>query len=125
MTRDELAAKVETLLPCPFCGGDPMPDFSNIEGEAQYHFHCQSKECLAWPNVQGDTEAEAITAWNTRHRTRHEDALKEALREARDYVHDTARGYLVNGQCDSNILRGQASEILTRIDSLLADKEPG
>ena len=56
----------DELKPCPFCGGDATPDFSSIEGENAYHFHCQSKDCPAWPNVSGATESEAITAWNTR-----------------------------------------------------------
>ncbi|MGE8143027.1 Lar family restriction alleviation protein [Novosphingobium sp. NPDC080210] len=64
MTNEAIEAAA--LLPCPFCGGDATPDYSNIEGEAAYHFHCQNGDCPAWPNVQGYTEAEAIAAWNTR-----------------------------------------------------------
>jgi len=57
---------MDELKPCPFCGKAPTPDFSAIDGEAAYHFHCQNAECSAWPNVSGETEADAITAWNTR-----------------------------------------------------------
>lgn len=57
---------MDELKPCPFCGKAPTPDFSVIDGEAAYHFHCQNAECPAWPNVSGETEADAITAWNTR-----------------------------------------------------------
>lgn len=54
------------LLPCPFCGCDPMPDYCSTNDGPAYLFHCQSKNCPAWPSVQGDTEAEAIAAWNER-----------------------------------------------------------
>lgn len=57
---------MDELKPCPFCGKAPTPDFSVIDGEAAYHFHCQNAECPAWPNVSGETEEDAITAWNTR-----------------------------------------------------------
>jgi hypothetical protein len=53
-------------LPCPFCGCDPMPDYCSTNDGPAYLFHCQSKDCPAWPSAQGDTEAEAIAAWNTR-----------------------------------------------------------
>lgn len=53
-------------LPCPFCGSDPMPDFCSTNDGPAYSFHCQSKDCPAWPNAQGETEAEAIAAWNRR-----------------------------------------------------------
>ena len=57
---------MDELKPCPFCGKAPTPDYSAIEGEDTYLFHCQNGECPAWPNVSGETEAAAITAWNTR-----------------------------------------------------------
>jgi len=68
----------EELKPCPFCGGHPTPDYSAIIGEDKYHFHCQSADCPAWPNVSGDTEESAIAAWNTRADT----ALIEVERDA-------------------------------------------
>jgi Lar family restriction alleviation protein len=56
------------LLPCPFCGGEAMlvPIYNgvtvkclgcNAEGE-----HCYSVNYIG----RSETEAEAITAWNTR-----------------------------------------------------------
>lgn len=54
------------LAPCPFCGNDPVPDYCSSTDGPAYLFHCQAKDCPAWPNVQGETEAEAIAAWNTR-----------------------------------------------------------
>lgn len=54
------------LLPCPFCGGEAVPDYCSGPDGPVYFFHCQSKDCPAWPNVQGETEIEAIAAWNTR-----------------------------------------------------------
>jgi hypothetical protein len=56
----------EVLKPCPFCGSPPMPDYCSTTDGPAYSFHCHAKDCPAWPNVQGETEAEAIAAWNTR-----------------------------------------------------------
>jgi Lar family restriction alleviation protein len=56
----------EALKPCPFCGSPPMPDYCSTTDGPAYSFHCHAKDCPAWPNVQGETEAEAIAAWNTR-----------------------------------------------------------
>lgn len=65
------------LLPCPFCGGDelshgwsaPGVDGSATTGEVQ----CHTCDALLWK----ETEAEAITAWNTRASNTREDALEE------------------------------------------------
>lgn len=56
----------ETPLSCPFCGSDPMPDYCSSTDGPAYSFHCQAKDCPAWPSAQGETEADAIAAWNTR-----------------------------------------------------------
>jgi Lar family restriction alleviation protein len=64
MTIDQTVT--QALEPCPFCGGDELShgwDSPGIDGSA----HTGNVECHAC-NVllyQG-TEAEAITAWNTR-----------------------------------------------------------
>lgn len=65
----------EELKPCPFCGGDPITEFAcTPDGDGAYFVHCQHEDCPAWPNTQGDTEAEAIAAWNHR-----QSATTEAL----------------------------------------------
>lgn len=47
----------EALKPCPFCGGEAM-----IGGGGDHNVMC----LLCPASVVGDTEAEAIAAWNTR-----------------------------------------------------------
>ena len=57
-----------TLLPCPFCGGEAHTLNQAPKGTG-YSVGCNDDECrgfiaLSWIYK---TEAEAITAWNTRH----------------------------------------------------------
>jgi Lar family restriction alleviation protein len=54
-------------LPCPFCGGEPTT-FKHIHDEnfdPTYYVECQN-DCPGQPAIDGDTEAEAVAAWNTR-----------------------------------------------------------
>lgn len=48
----------DKLLPCPFCGGEAK--WSNA-----LHNYIECKEC-GFETIWYDTEAEAITIWNTR-----------------------------------------------------------
>lgn len=52
------------LLPCPFCGGQAVKCFNLQRIEApMYWVLC--RDCHASPGDR-PTEAEAVTAWNTR-----------------------------------------------------------
>jgi Lar family restriction alleviation protein len=51
----------EKLKSCPFCGGDKI---GTSNEDRTWHYHCQ--ECDATSYYGYETEAEAITAWNTR-----------------------------------------------------------
>lgn len=62
MTSEVTQAALE---PCPFCGSgeiETYDGFAEFEGEADWAVFCNMCEAT----VCGNTEAEAITAWNTR-----------------------------------------------------------
>ena len=56
------------LKPCPFCGSEA---YSNIYSENRFLWEvgCSNLEdkCLFAPNEVADTEALAVSAWNTRY----------------------------------------------------------
>lgn len=81
------------LLACPFCGNDPMPDYCSSTDGPAYLFHCQATGCPAWPSAQGETEAEAIAAWNTRPSTK--DATRPTASDVE--VERVAMALCVNG----------------------------
>lgn len=55
-----------TLLPCPFCGGDELSHGWSSPGY-DGSMHSGSAECHSCGAlIIAETEAEAITAWNTR-----------------------------------------------------------
>jgi hypothetical protein len=59
----------ETLLPCPFCGGEATVGSMSADGPlgAKYWAECMAVDCPVRPDGRGyDTEAEAIAGWNTR-----------------------------------------------------------
>ena len=70
----------DTLLPCPFCGGEATHSLG--AGERLYRtVGCNNDDCdmpRMWWEREDKSEAEAITAWNTRHK-QPVDALVGAL----------------------------------------------
>lgn len=61
----------ETLLPCPFCGGEAVLD--KVDEGADYRpwfwytVHCSNRDCVCADLChEYETEAEAIAAWNAR-----------------------------------------------------------
>lgn len=55
----------EKLLPCPFCGAQPMIEDMH-EGDCGAEITCANSECRAIISVYEDTEEKSIAAWNTR-----------------------------------------------------------
>lgn len=54
------------LLPCPFCGAQPVADVFEDE-EDHFHFlSCENKACPANVCAVGNTGEEAAALWNTR-----------------------------------------------------------
>jgi len=54
------------LLPCPFCGAQPVADVFEDE-EDHFHFlSCENKACPANVCAVGNTGKEAAALWNTR-----------------------------------------------------------
>jgi hypothetical protein len=52
------AQRETELLPCPFCGGEAEIIRCSV--------HCNNPACEAQPFTAGQSEAEAIAAWNRR-----------------------------------------------------------
>lgn len=60
------ASAPSDLLPCPFCGAQPVADVFEDEED---HFHllsCENKACPANVCAVGNTGEEAAALWNTR-----------------------------------------------------------
>jgi Lar family restriction alleviation protein len=118
------------LLPCPFCGGDAKYE---AEGEWQYYdvWSVECRECGASLSGNADmrvsgasAKAEAIAAWNTRHRIEATAEALEAMREAREAL-DHGCGYLF---VDCGFEAGdepadQMRAALTRLTSAIAKIE--
>jgi Lar family restriction alleviation protein len=56
-------SKVTELKPCPFCGA--AATIQGNRGGGGYVF-CSNNECPAQPQIETETEADAVAAWNTR-----------------------------------------------------------
>lgn len=92
---------VVTLLPCPFCGSDELShgwDRPGWDGREETG-NVQCGNCDAF--ILHDSEAEAITAWNTRHREqdtlsregREADPFAAITEEVRELVEDEEAGF--------------------------------
>ena len=72
---------VDTLLPCPFCGGeaDTFARMGNID-KYRYTAECNTQECIMYEMTLHNSSAtrkEAIDAWNTRSDVRGNDITTE------------------------------------------------
>lgn len=74
----------EELKACPLCQGKiTLDDVSNFLGHTRWAGACENEDCAS--NASYATQAEAITAWNTRATDAENQRLRaevEALREA-------------------------------------------
>ena len=52
------------LLPCPFCGTQPIVEQTGFSGRARY-IYCNLDDCLR-PKAVGENEEAAVRSWNTR-----------------------------------------------------------
>jgi hypothetical protein len=68
-------AQREAMQPCPFCGGDPEVIGCSV--------HCNNPLCEAQPFTAGQSEAEAIAAWNRR---ASDDLLLQAAEALQDVI---------------------------------------
>lgn len=97
------------LKACPFCGGEQVTTAPNHHiGDAAWAAIC--KACGA--SVQHDTEAEAITAWNTRATDAENQRLRaevDALRAELDLNHPIERRTLL--QVRSFLARHGAAQV--------------
>lgn len=74
------------LKPCPFCGGEAMQSENRAAGLHWWQIECVARLCSAVGPTAYDTEAAAITAWNTRPDADIVRQLVEALEKARPFV---------------------------------------
>ena len=82
------------LKPCPFCGGEATIEPKNWAGRDYIGVFCN--ECLIFQDGRSATDAEAITAWNTR--TNSQDALiAELASDAQFYMSQFGQGLEAHG----------------------------
>jgi hypothetical protein len=88
---NDTTKKAMTLEPCPFCGSSAkLFDWEHDTHGTVYSVTCENEECpIAELYADRPTEAQAIAAWNTRHRTAPRAiTLSEALNTLSDFAAD-------------------------------------
>ena len=86
---EPMTDKVDELLPCPFCGGEPFVEPKNpkTEGDAWTRISCQNGECYVSASVRINADnshyAQAAEAWNARTPTPPSDDLRAAMEALR------------------------------------------
>lgn len=59
--------KLETPLPCPFCGSEPeLEPYSVTRRSAKWHIGCTNNGCHAGPGLVAPTRKVALGRWNSR-----------------------------------------------------------
>ncbi len=84
MTQPPDTTLAARLLPCPFCGSVKVGVGSSegLDDEVDVHFSVMCSGCGASVSLYIDTEAEAVTAWNTRAPAAHTAAVQAAVAKA-------------------------------------------
>ena len=122
------AGQGEQLLPCPFCGGEAeVIDLGNPNDDS--YVHCTNRKCEV-QQIARYTDAEAITAWNTRHRSA-DSELVEALELLAKFVSGTCpsckgwgevayMGEMVACRCRGQYLPTPSHETIAKARDLIA-----
>ena len=54
------------LLPCPFCGMQPLVFTVGVDGIPPFEIGCRGPRCGVRPHCVGETMEHAANRWNTR-----------------------------------------------------------
>lgn len=102
---------MDSLLPCPFCGGEAKTVLADTYPHRgmlhSWYVACKDSECGCELGFYGmdengtcgtyETEAEAVAAWNTRYHSEFEKTVIKAWKEIKDYQERTCHRVDVNG----------------------------
>jgi Lar family restriction alleviation protein len=58
--------KAEELMPCPFCGGEPLMLHQNLGRFVGTRYGVRCLQCECWCDYREETVRAASIAWNTR-----------------------------------------------------------
>lgn len=81
----------DTLLPCPFCGGEADAYQSGAWLRDHFMWYVKCGRCFT-ATCDKSTEAEAVAAWNTR-----------TERTCRKVIPDEMEGYVFCSECGAEI----------------------